>query len=77
MSRYKQLFWSQIAITVLGAWLCYEFYRIRMAVEKAAGISYGKGFPFYIVVIGIVLAFIIGYSLKIEGDKEEEKEKNA
>jgi hypothetical protein len=69
------LFWSQIAITVLGAWLCYEFYRIRLAVEKIAGISYSKGFPFYIVVIGLALAFIIGYSLKMEENNQEKDER--
>ena len=72
MNRYKQLFWSQMAITVLGAWLCYEFYRIRLAVEEIAGISYNRGFPFYIVVIGIILAFIIGHSFKMEQDKEKD-----
>ena len=70
MNRYKQLFWSQMAITVLGAWLCYEFYRIRLAVEKIAGISYNRGFPFYIALIGIILAFIIGYSFKTEKHKD-------
>ena len=60
-----------MAITVLGAWLCYEFYRMRLAIEKIAEISYDRGFPFYIVIIGIALAFIIGYSLKLGENKEK------
>ncbi len=71
MNKYKQLFWSQIAITVLGAVMFYEFYRIRLALEKLAGISYNRGFPFYVVVVGIVVAFIVGYSLQLERKQEE------
>jgi len=66
MSRYRTLTMTQIPLAILGAHLCYEMHKIRLALDKMAGIKDGNGIPIYMVLIFIIVAFIVGYSLKKE-----------